>query len=298
MRKQVLMVVLLAVAALFFVPFDGFAQKRNAKKPAIMQEDVSVSFSFVDSPHISYEKNTIGSPHKQEYKWLLVKVLYRFNAQYKSGFTFDNMRCEIALRTIASKSGWKKNYWFTGTQKFFSVIPGKPGSVHQVLFFMPPPLLYKATEGAKVNVKLFRDCVVYLRFFDGNNKLLGRRIWAGAIKGGKLNKQMESTAVRAYNRMNDNPGNKFVNGFWPQEKTPWQWLNADRMDLPLPVFDTKAPAAGSRNSNGEDAIAEEKESVKNDTDNEKNGAAEAEETAESIEFTRPADNKNRKNKRN
>ncbi|MBO5762104.1 MAG: hypothetical protein J6S53_11265 [Lentisphaeria bacterium] len=305
MRKQVLTGILLAASVMFGVSFDAFAQKKGRTMPAVLADDISVFFSFPDTPHVSYEKNTIGSPRKVDYKWMLVKVQYRFNSglsvHQKPGFVYDNMRCEIAMRTIASKQGWMKNYWFTGTQQFYSVIPGKSGTQHEVLFFMPPPLLYKCTGGNKLVTKLFRDCIVYVRFYNAENKLIGRRIWAGAIKGGKLNKQMESTAVKAYNRMNDNPANKIVNGLWSQEKTPWQYLNADRVDLPLPVFDTKNTFSGKNRT--EEKLADsngksEKDTTElNNEESTNNGVADAEATAENVEFTRPEDVQNRKKRR-
>ncbi|MBO4304498.1 MAG: hypothetical protein J6A21_07930 [Lentisphaeria bacterium] len=287
--------VFLVVLGVLYCAPASFAQKRQ-NVMQISPAGIKVQLALLPSPLIGYNKQQ--GEVVTDYRWLQVKITYNFDVNYRAGTTLDNMRCEVYLRTIASPDGWLKNYWLTGTQQLFSVIPGREGTKHQILMFVPPPLVYKATGGRKLNAKITRDCIVYVRFYDGE-KLLGRKIWSGTVK--KEDKRFEAMARNAYSRMNDNPANKIVNGLWPQEKTPWQWLSADRMDLPRTVFES-APSSKA-DAADEDAAESEKDSEKDngkgkDTGRKNKGSAEAEETPGEVEFTRSADESRRRgNKR-
>ncbi|MBP5183302.1 MAG: hypothetical protein J6331_09790 [Lentisphaeria bacterium] len=281
--------IFLVAVAFLSVSFCLFAQKRTQNVPQILPGNIKLQLSLLPSPLISNNKQQ--GELISDYRWLQVKITYGFDVTYRSGVTLDNMRCEVYLRTIASPDGWMKNYWFTGTSYLFSVIPGKTGARHQILMFVPPPLVYKATGGRKLNSRITRDCIVYVRFYNGD-KLLGRKIWSGT--GKKEDKRFEVMARSAFSKMNDIPANKFVNGLWPQEKTPWQWLSADRLDLPRTVFES-APS-GKAESSDEEASEPEKGGEKGGEKG-ASGGAEAQEAPGEVDFTRSAEDRRRNNKR-
>lgn len=287
-------VFLLFAVAVLCCSFPLMAQKRRGgTSAAVTADNISINVSFPASPRIGYDKQE--GEYRSDNRWMQIRIQYRFNNSYRAGFTFDNMRCDVYLYTIASKGAWVKNFWFTGTQHFYSVIPGRSGTVHQVLMFMPPPLLYKATGGAKVSTKFLKDCIIFVRFYNGE-KLLGRKIWAGAGKGGKMDRRQGQLARNVFRRMNDNPANKFVNGLWPQEKTPWQWLGADRMDLPKMSFGNERTSVSVKNEEAEEEEDGENQQ-KNSNKNENKEDTELEDTPGEIEFTRTSGSKNRNKRR-
>lgn len=283
--------IFLFAAAVLSCPLAGSAQRRGGNVMQISPENIKVSLNLVASPRIGYDKQ--GGEQRVEYKWLQVRVTYMFDNQYRAGFTFDNLRCDVFLHTVASPVAWLKNYWFTGSQKFYSVIPGKKGTVHQALFFMPPPLLYKATGGKKYSANIMKDCIVFVRIYNGE-RLLGRLIWSGRAKGGKVDAKLESAAIRAFNRMNNDPVNKIANGLWPQANTPWQWLGADRAELPVPAFEMKTSAPAAKQDSAE-AVEDTEE---NEGNNNSKGSVEVDEAPGNVEFTRSSGKKNRNKKRN
>ena len=103
-----------------------------------------------------------------------------------------------------------------------------------------------------------------------------------------MSSKQESSFYAAFKRMNDLPANKIVNGLWPREKTPWQWLSADRMDLPVPEFE--------KNTSKKDTVIRNVDAV--EEDNEKDTSAVSGQETETTQFTRSAGRKKRNNKRN
>ena len=287
----------LAALLFFCVPQDVCGQKKqNSSGRLISANDISVSFTLSSPPRIGFDKQE--GELKSDYKWFIVKVLYKFNSSFRQGFTLDNMRCEVYLRTQASSGGWRRNYWFTGTQKFYSVIPGKTGTVHRVTLFMPPPLFYKSYANSKSSAKALKECDAIIFFYDGD-RIIGQKMWSGSTKSGKMSSKQESSFYAAFKRMNNLPANKIVNGLWPREKTPWQWLSADRMDLPVPSFEKESSQQFTVVRNG-DTVEEnnEKDTRTTEKNTEEESAAVAGQETESIEFTRSAGRKKRNNKRN
>ena len=281
----------------FCVPQDVCGQKKqNSSGRLISANDITVSFSLAASPRIGFDKQE--GEQKNDYKWFIVKVLYKFNNTFRQGFTLDNLRCEVYLRTQASSTGWRKNYWFTGTQSFYSVIPGKTGTVHRVTLFMPPPLFYKSYASTKSNAKALKECDAIIFFYDGD-RLIGQKMWSGSTKGGKMSSKQESSFYAAFKRMNDLPANKIVNGLWPREKTPWQWLSADRMDLPVPEFEKNTSKKDTVIRNV-DTVEEdnEKDTRQAENNTEKDTSAVSGQETETTQFTRSAGRKKRNNKRN
>lgn len=291
-------VFVLFAATFLSCTFEADAQKR-ARKAVLSSDDIRVSMAFVGSPRINYAKRG-GSDTHTKHPWLQVRVLYDFGKRkFPAGFTFDNVRCEVYLRTIAKKNTWRKNCWFTGTQYIYSLIPENFGGKHQVWLFMPPPLLYKATGGSSAYSQIMKDSVVFVRIYAGN-RLLGTKIWLGASSGGKVDPRQERVLKNAFNRMNDNPVNKIVNGLWPQDKTPWQWLAADRMDLPQVEFDKRTAVkndSGAEENDEDVPVSENEEDTEEKTKKAAGKAADQkDESFEDIDFTRSA-GKAKRNKR-
>lgn len=297
LKKMRKIVFLLFFAAFLCSSFDGFAQKRR-RAPVISSENIRVSMVFPGSPRIHYAKKG-SSDAKDSYPWLQIRVLYSFGKRkFRQGFTFDNMRCDVYLRTRARKNSWKRNIWFTGTQKLFSVIPDNFGSKHQIWMSLPPPLLYKETDGTKSYDQLVKDSIVYVYFYAGE-RLLGRKVWLGASNG-KVDSRQEGVLLNAFRRMNDNPQYKIVNGLWPLEKTPWQWLVADRMDLPQVEFEKSSSGKSVKKSEDQDEEFEE-DSEADDAKKDSRQAQtvkkeEDDDSFENIDFTRST-GKAKRNKR-
>lgn len=288
---------MLASLLAFLVPQDVCGQKRQENSGRLIAaNDIAVSFSLASSPRIGFDKQE--GEQKSDHKWLIVKVLYKFSNTFRQGFTFDNLRCEVYLKTKASSGGWRKNYWFTGTQNFYSVIPGKAGTIHRVTLFMPPPLFYKSYASTKSSARALKECDAIILFYDGD-RLIGQKMWSGSSKSGKMDRKQESSFYAAFKRMNDLPGNKIVNGLWPREKTPWQWLSADRMDLPVPVFEKES---SPKFTVVRDEAADDKDSENvTQTPENKSGSSSsvtAEQETGTTQFTRSTGRKKRNNKRN
>ena len=286
-------IVVLAVLLGFFVPQEVCGQKRKGGSARLIPpENITLSLSLSASPRIGFDRQE--GDYKSDYKWLVVKVLYKFANSFKPGFTFDNMRCEVYLRVKGSSGGWRRNYWFTGTQYFYSVIPGKSGTVHSVTLFMPPPLFYKSYANVKNGVRALKDCEALVFFYEGD-RLLGQKMWSGAGKSGKMDRKQETALYAAFKQMNNVPANKVVNGLWPREKTPWHYLSADRMDLPVVTFEkessknfTVTRTAETDEEDSQDAAEQREEK------NSKSNSAADEQEPESVQFTRSAGRKKKK----
>ena len=122
--------------------------------------------------------------------------------------------------------------------------------------FLPAPYVYlhMPQERGKYSLRLLEGVVI---ISDRDNNILGRRAFAYKSK---LSSSRAQRLIAAAAELRGRKGRNQV-PLWPRENTPWEWVDADRFELPFtPVGEVKTepgklsvspqlPAGGSENGN-------------------------------------------------
>ncbi len=246
---------LLLTGAILMASSPLFAQGKRSK-PAIPSSDILVSMKLVSAPSIQVQDKaeTLGDSlavGKSIRKWVQIHITYRFSNSV-SDTIYEDMKVEAFLRTPVPGGGYA---WFTGNQYLHCVIADSDR--HNVALYLPPSMVYRYVSQSKSTKDVLKrlDGIVILS--DKDDNILGMKVFTDSSS--KLTRTRETDILTGLKNINQ-AKYKFVDAIWPKENTPWQWIDADRYDLPRPVLPNRnvpekkkipAPAVSADDETGE-----------------------------------------------
>ena len=253
-HKKMRLLSVLALSAVLVGTGSLSAQSRRATASRAAIPDIQLTTRLVNAPNIQVLDKPDGSgPLGKSKKWLQFQISYKFSASAVSAKRiYEDMKVEFYLRHPVTDGGYA---WFTGVQNLHCVIADY--EKHYVALYMPPSTVYRyISQDTKIKsvVKNLQGIVI---ISDRDDNVLGMHFFD--LSTGKSLSRSQAAALRnAYKNINQ-AKYKFVDAIWAKENTPWQWIDAEKYDLPKPVFNhaqklqaKEAPAAEkAEEENGE-----------------------------------------------
>lgn len=223
-------------SAVFFFTGSLYAQnKRAARKPAI--SEIQLNAAQVNTPSLLVQdKADAGIPLGKVKKWLQFQIAYKFSqATVNAKRVFEDMKVELYVRHPAPE-GYA---WFTGTQYLHCVMADTER--HYVALYMPPSTVTRYISREKKAKDILKNFIGIVIISDRDDNILGIHYFDLSTGSKKLTRNQRNAVLAAYRTINQ-AKYKFVNGIWPKENTPWEWIDAEKYDLPRPVFSNPGKA--------------------------------------------------------
>ena len=190
-----------------------------------------MSVSLVNAPTIQVlDKADAGIPLGKAKKWIQFLVAYKFSSSAVSGKRiYEDMKVELFVRNPAP-DGYA---WFTGTQYLHCVIADS--ETHYVALYMPPSTVVRYISREKKNKEVLKNMQGIVMISDRDDNLLGIHFFDLSSGSKKLSPSQTAALRTAFKNINQEKY-KFVDALWPKENTPWQWIDAEKFDLPKQIF--------------------------------------------------------------
>lgn len=206
-------------------------KRAPARKPAI--SEIQMSAALVNTPSLLVQdKADAGIPLGKVKKWLQFQIAYKFSSQaVNAKRIYEDIKVELYVRHPAP-DGYA---WFTGTQYLHCVMADMER--HYVALYMPPSTVARYISREKKSKEVLKNIQGVVIISDRDDNLLGVHYFDLSTGGKKLTRNQRNTILTAYKAINQ-AKYKFVDGIWPKENTPWQWVDAEKYDLPKPVFNS------------------------------------------------------------
>ncbi len=262
MKKKSFIFFLTAVlfAACFVLTAQSKSKRVSKTVPPfnIPTDLVYVDISLQKPPAISVDNKktrigstTSGSGYAKQ--WLVAEITFAFSIpdSIKSSqpVCHENLRIELFLTVPSTTSRGKVEYsWFYGAQVLHGVVvdPSLKEQKYMVSLFMPPSYVYMYFPKDKTDKYNLKEMEGVVLFFDKDSVLIGAK--AFEVKG-KLSKSRSSQLIDAVGDLKKSQ--KMPIMLWPREKTPWQWIDSDRFELPKTEFpDVPVTTTGGKDEGG------------------------------------------------
>lgn len=262
MREKTVVFFLSAMllAACFALPAQSKAKKASRNVPPfnIPSSLVAVDVTLQNPPSISIDnkKTRIGStPSGSKYakQWMVAEVSFGFSVpdSVKSSqpYLHSDLRVELYLTAPSTTSRGKVEYsWFYGAQVLHGVVidPQMKDQTYMVSLFMPPSYVYMYFPKDKMDKYNMKEIEGVVLFFDKDGVVIGAKAFDTR---NRLTKNRSTQLIDAVEELRKS--RKMPVTLWPREKTPWQWLDADRFELPkTEIPGASAPAADEKDDGG------------------------------------------------
>ena len=228
------------------------AQSRRASgaKPAI--PEIQMNVALVNTPSLLVQdKADAGIPLGKTRKWLQFQIAYKFSSSaVNAKKIYENMRVELYVRHPAP-DGYA---WFTGTQYLHCVMADMER--HYAALYMPPSTVTRYISRDKKSKEVLKNIQGIVILSDREGNILGMHCFDLSTGGKKLSRNQRNALLAAFKAINQ-AKYKFVDGIWPKENTPWEWIDAEKYDLPKPVFRNSHTGTQIKNAPAEQDAVED-----------------------------------------
>lgn len=261
MREKTVVFFLTAVllAACFVLPAQSKAKKasRNVEAFNIPASLVAVDIALQNPPAISIDnkKTRIGSTSsggKYAKQWMVAEITFGFSipdsVKSSQPYLHNDLRVELYLTAPSTTSRGKVEHsWFYGSQVLHGVVidPQMKDQTYMVSLFMPPSYVYMYFPKDKTDKYNMKEIEGVVLFFDRDGVLIGAKAFDTKNRLTKTRSMQLIDAVEELRK-----SQKMAITLWPREKTPWQWIDSDRFELPKTEIPGAPAATGGKDDGG------------------------------------------------
>ena len=221
----------LLLSALLFAAGTLHAQGRRSSSRRAAIPDIQLSISLVSAPSIQVlDKADSGIPLGKGKKWIQFQIAYKFSSSaVNARKIYEDMKVELYVRHPAP-DGYA---WFTGVQYLHCVMADL--EKHYAALYMPPSTVARYISRERKSREVLKNLEGLVILSDRDDQILGLQFFDLSAGGKKLSASQTAALRNAFRNINREKY-KFVDAIWPKENTPWQWIDAEKYDLPKPVF--------------------------------------------------------------
>lgn len=210
--------------------------QRKETSFGIPASSVTVNVSLQKAPVFSIDSKKVspgrsGNLGSFSKVWLVNEVTFSFQLtrEIRRYEAYPVNALSIEMYICVPTTGRNPSLrWFYGEQKLNTLViaPAYKSQRFMASLFMPPcyvfPYLPKEKNG-KYNLKNLEGVII---FKDSNGRILGKKAFSYTKK---LTTKRADALFSSVERLQ----NQLPIMLWPREKTPWEWVDADRFELPL-----------------------------------------------------------------
>ena len=221
----------LFLSAVLFAAGSLHAQGRRSSSRRAAIPEIQLSVSLVSAPSIQVlDKADAGIPLGKSKKWIQFLVAYKFSSSaVNARKIYEDMKIELYVRHPAP-DGYA---WITGEQYLHCVMADM--EKHYAALYMPPSTVARYISRERKSRDVLKNLQGIVILSDRDDQILGLQFFDLSAGGKKLSSSQTAALRNAFRNINQEKY-KFVDAIWPKENTPWQWIDAEKYDLPKPVF--------------------------------------------------------------
>ncbi len=231
---------------------------RNLPAYNISADMVTIDITLQKPPSYSIDSKKVrvggggssGSGYAKQ--WLVSEITFSFSipesVKSSQPVCLNDMRVELFLTVPSTTSRGKvESSWFYGAQVLHGVVvdPEKKEQKYMVSLFMPPSYLYMYFPKDKTDKYNLKDMEGVVLFFDKDSVVIGAKVFEYKSRLTKTRSTQLLDAVEELRK-----SQKMPIMLWPREKTPWQWLDSDRFELPKTDFPGSPAAVAGKEEGG------------------------------------------------
>ena len=240
------------------------SREKNAPELYVPADTINVDMTLQRPPVfvVDGKKTRIGTGVPDAARvWLVNEISFCISyrpARRSSILPLEDVKVELYLYASGTARDNGSFRWLCGVQSLHCLVaePEQKMRRYWASLFLPAPYVYlhMPQERGKYSLRLLEGVVI---ISDRDNNILGRRAFAYKSK---LSSSRAQRLIAAAAELRGRKGRNQV-PLWPRENTPWEWVDADRFELPFtPVGEVKTepgklsvspqlPAGGSENGN-------------------------------------------------
>ena len=223
------------------------ASRRSGRKEQaffVPEESIRVDISLPHPPIIAGGKSRPGSNIPDAMKpWMMAEIAFSFanRSRLSRPIILEKMNVELYLFADLPSRETTSPRWFVGTQTLHAVVfdPTIKSRRYWASLFLPPAYVYMCLPRDRSGKYDLANLIGMVVLSDQEGNVLGWKTFSGR---GKLPAARAKKLTAAVSEIRTKKIDDSIR-LWPREKTPWQWLDADRFELPLTDFNTKPPEA-------------------------------------------------------
>ncbi|MBQ9336026.1 MAG: hypothetical protein IJS14_01860 [Lentisphaeria bacterium] len=247
------MVWLILTACLAGVLVYGQSSKRSSRRGGrsemefgVPEDSIKIELSLPRSPiyAVDSRKSRVGGnvPDMMR-QWLMCEISFGFVSRSRQArpILLEKLNVELYLYADEPSRETDSPRWFAGKQTLHAVVfdPSVKQRRYWCSLFLPPANVYMSVPRDRSGKLSVGGLVGVVIITDKEGNILGIRVF-GAGKG-KIPTSRAKRLVSIVSDMRKKGEGAIL--LWPREKTPWQWLDADRFELPLTEFPAKTQEA-------------------------------------------------------
>ncbi len=240
MRKQCMIWLILA-ACLTGVLVYGQSSKRASRRGgrndmpfSILEDNIKIDITLQRPPVYVTDsrKNRIGTNVPDTMRqWLMAEISFSFTnrSRLQRPIVLEKMHVELYLYADEPGRETSTPRWFSGTQILQGVIfdPAMKQRRYWCSLFLPPANVYMSIPRDRAGKYYVGNMIGVVIITDQEGNILGMRTISGK---GKLPASRAKKLIAAVSERRTKKSSDAI-PLWPREKTPWQWLEADRFEL-------------------------------------------------------------------
>lgn len=238
----------------------AYGQRAN-RRLRIPSDKIKVDLSLQKAPDYllvskSGSRNRAGNVNIPEdmRMWLTAEICFSLapGPQVREPVMLNGMRVELYLYVPRQGRIKRRSRWFFGVQNLYDGVVFDPAAQQKrdywASLFLPPGYVYAYLPAVNGRYEL-KDVKGVVIITGPGGRVLGRQAFSYRRREtGRTESQLYALA----DKLRGDAGH-FAAWLWPREKTPWQWLDADRYELPLTEITVPSSRGAGAAAKGEKA---------------------------------------------